>query len=499
MSYGKDFGLTGVLAEREIIPVKYTDKPLDSPNEQLVQTISFLMDNMRTRNRRDGDYREANKGVPTLYRYTHPELATADTSTLVSVLNMISQPARPSDWEDIVEHAVKTNTPAFPLPWTTTPIYGNPIFSGDGESPSQKQMEVLYLTCASKLSKNKDPETLRSVLKNLESRLLGTPDAPATAGPMIVSAVREIAALDGSKPNFDVYNQMCTITNHIWTELELYCTGGPKALPFALRFTGEGLDVVWNRWKSENEAERVEDLKRAILNSHALFPGQHDQTPFREVMTTFPPESETDWRVCSKAYEEYTVQQVIAANQNRYVPNTTFLYRVPESEEARAEAMKTPFRMNWGGAETGITRMYINREGFACERHTPDGTNTLVLENSAMYRNGMEEGFGRVVVLGSGLSGIPNSKNGKELELKDIITLNPEMKNTIQKWWNEKREEFKTAGRANFAAMPDDEKAVLVKGLRDELKIVNPEYDRSSSKQTDSETRRSSRTYRSFI
>ena len=498
MSYGKDFGLTGILAEREIIPVKYTDKPLATPNEQLVQTISFLMDNMRTRNRRDGDYRAANKGVPTLYRYTHPELASADTSTLVSVLNMISQPARPSDWEDLVEHAVVTNTPAFPLPWTTEPIYGNPVFPGDGESQAQKQMAVLRLTCASKLPADRDLTSLRSSMDRLESRLYGFPDAPATAGPMIVSAVREIASLDGSNPNNNVYDQICTITDRIRIETELYCTGGAKELPFALRFTGEGLDAVWNRWNGENEAERAEDLKRAILNRRALFPGQYDQTPFREIMTTFPPESETDWRICSKAYEEYTVQQTIAANQNRYVPNTTFLYRVPESEEARAEAMKTPFRMDWGGAENGITRMYINREGFACERHASDGTNTLVLENSDMYRKGMDDGFGKVVVLGSGLCGIP-TKNAKELELQDIVVLNPDMKRIVQEWWTAKREEFKAAGRTAFAIMPDDERAVLVKGLKDEIKTAVPEQDRSESKQANSETRRTNRMYRSFI
>ena len=142
--------------------------------------------------------------------------------------------------------------------------------------------------------------------------------------------------------------------------------------------------------------------------------------------------------------------------------------------------------------------MYINREGFACERHASDGTNTLVLENSDMYRKGMDDGFGKVVVLGSGLCGIP-AKNVKELELQDIVVLNPDMKRIVQEWWTSKREEFKVAGRTAFATMPDDERAVLVKGLKDEMKTATPEQDRGESKQAENETRRSNRMYRSFI
>lgn len=464
MRTGKDFGLQGVLADRPLIPVKTTDRPLSSPNEELVQTISFLMDNMRTRNRRDGDYRQAHGGMPPLFRYMHPELHSAGTATLLSILNLIAQPARPADWERLTETAIRTDTPVFQYSWATGPIYGNEVRTEDGESMVSKQTEVFLLACASVFPENANEQDLtafRNSYMNLKQLIINFPDAGATAGPMFVSAVRETAVIKSSVPPERITGALIGLMDRIRTDLGLYCTGGARELPFALRFTGEGLQTVWNRWNAETDEERLRDVQNAIMNR--LCPYRKGNEPFRELLPAFSPEAERNWKACDEQYRSLTVIDGKMAVQNRKIPDETYVYRMPDSEEALQESMKTPFRMQWIGPEQGITRMYVNADGFACERHTSAGTDILVLENQAMYRKGMSEGYSGIMVLKSGIYGKVSDLGKPVLELTGMTSMDEDLMNKVQKWWNEKSNEFRNISLNEYPLMPDDEKAVLAR------------------------------------
>lgn len=462
-----EFGVTGALGDRVLIEPKRTHHEIPEPNESMIQTFCFIMDNLTTDNRRQGDYHSSHRGTSPAYRYTHPEINEATIPALASYLNMASQPYRPLGWERMVEEAVNSRKPVHPQPWNTLPYYGSLEFPEGGGTAVSRQLEVLALTAASRIfdsPSEEDAAKVRTSMERLRNALSKSEDRAGTAGPMIMDAVREMARMPMlSGIGISVADMTASTVDRITDELEVYCAGGARELPFALRFDGRSLEDTWRRWSTLEEDERTAEVKGTIMSLGGDTVAAPSGRSHGLDVTALDPYSDADWRTCDAVWAELCRRHAEEAVKTRSLGRDTYMYRFPLSEEAFAEAEKIPFRMDWNTPEAGMVRMYVNALGFGCEKVTKSGTSLLVLENPEMYVKGMETGYTDICILGDGMLRSASECTGEDGRLADvdgrILSANATL--LLKRHWDMCRDRLAEWGRGHADRLPDDERHLL--------------------------------------
>ena len=463
--YGSEFGLEGVLGDRPLVEPKLSHRDVPEPNESIVQTLCFIMDNLPTGNRRQGDYHEGHKGVPVAYRYTHPGLNDASIPALASYLNMVSQAARPVDWEKRLDSAANASRPIPPEPWNTLPFYGDPVYPEGGGTVSSRQLDVLTLAAASRVYDSPfldDTEKVRTAVERLRSSLKAGDDRPGTAAPMIVEAVREIARIPADT-DLAVSDMVASAIDRITDNVEMYCKGGERELPFALRFDGIGLEATWNRWNSLEGDERTAEVKGTVMSLGGDLATSPSGRACGLDITALDPNSNADWRICDEIWSKLCLRHAEEALGTRAAGNATYIYRLPKNDEAHAEAEKKPFRLDWNTAEPGVIRMYVNALGFGCERPTKSGRALLILESADMFVKGMETGYTDIYILEDGMLVAADGCVGEDGGLcrNNERRFPSDKGRELKRYWEKGRESLAEWGKEHGDMMPDDERHLL--------------------------------------
>ena len=463
--YGSEFGLEGVLGDRPLVEPKLSHRDVPEPNESMVQTLCFIMDNLPTGNRRQGDYHEGHKGVPVAYRYTHPGLNDATIPALASHLNMVSQVARPVDWARMLDTASNGARPLPPAPWNALPFYGDPVYPEGGGTVSSRQLDVLTLAAASRVYDSPfldDTEKVRAAVERLRSSLKAGADRPGTAAPMIVEAVREIARIPAD-PDLAVSDMVASAIDRVSDCLNMYCKGGERELPFALRFDGIGLEATWKRWRELKDDERTAEVKGTVMSLGGDLAMSPSGTACGLDITALDPNSDADWKTCDDIWSELCRRHAEEAMGTRAAGNATYIYRLPKNNEAQEAAEQKPFRLDWNTVEPGITRMYVNALGFGCERPTKSGRAILILESADMFVKGMETGYTDIYTLEDGRLVSADGCVGEDggLIWSDERRLSADKNRELKRYWEKGRERLAEWGQEHGDMMPDDERHLV--------------------------------------